>query len=189
MKAGLDREKILHAAADMADKNGIANVTLKTLAENLGIKSPSLYKHFSEGLDELRQELMLYGWKSLEAVTTKAAIGKAKDDAIIAICHAFRDYVTQHRGVYEAMQWYNMYRSEEDLKATEEIVSVLFQVLDGYNLTDDYKVHTVRMLRGFLQGFTTIECHGGYGNPLPLDDTFDFALKIMLNGIRDLQEG
>lgn len=82
-----------------------------------------------------------------------------------------------------------MYRSDEDLKATEEIVSVLFQVLDGYDLSDDYKVHTVRMLRGFLQGFTTIECHGGYGNPLPLDDTFDFALKIMLNGIRDLQEG
>lgn len=188
MKGTLDKKAVIAAAADLVDEIGFTNISLKVLADHLGIKSPSLYKHIS-GLDELNRELMLYGWKSLEAVTTKAAIGKAKDDAVIAICHAFRDYVTQHRGLYEAMQWYNMYRSDEDLKATEEIVSVLFQVLDGYDLSDDYKVHTVRMLREFLQGFTTIECHGGYGNPLPLDDTFDFALKIMLNGIRDLQEG
>ena len=47
----------------------------------------------------------------------------------------------------------------------------------------------VRMLRGFLQGFLTIESHGGYGNPQPIDDSFNFALKTILNGIRDLQGG
>ena len=36
---------------------------------------------------------------------------------------------------------------------------------------------------------STIESHGGFGNPTPLDDTFDFALNTILNGIRDLQGG
>lgn len=188
MKVRLDKNAILKTAANMADTNGIASVTLKALAEELGIKSPSLYKHIS-GLDELNKELMLYGWKALEQDIIKASIGKAKDDAIIAICWTYRNYVILHPGLYEAMQWYNMYQSEEHLNATEGIISVIFQVLDAYNLTEEQKVHIVRMLRGFLQGFLTIESHGGYGNPQPIDDSFNFALKTILNGIRDLQGG
>ncbi len=188
MRVGLDKNAILKTAANMADTNGIASVTLKALAEELGIKSPSLYKHIS-GLDELNKELMLYGWKALEQDIIKASIGKAKDDAIIAICWTYRNYVTLHPGLYEAMQWYNMYQLEEHLNATEGIISVIFQVLDAYNLTEEQKVHIVRMLRGFLQGFLTIESHGGYGNPQPIDDSFNFALKTILNGIRDLQGG
>ncbi|MCI5648615.1 MAG: WHG domain-containing protein [Fusicatenibacter sp.] len=186
---GLDKKAIIEAAADMADEKGIAYVNLKMLATKLGIKSPSLYKHFSGGLDELNKELMLFGWRSLESEITRAAIGKAKDDAIIAICYAYRNFGAEHKGLFEAMQWYNMYQSEEHLQATEGTVSILFQVLEAYGIHEEQKVHIVRMLRGFLQGFVSIESHGGYGHPTPLNDTFDFALKTILNGIRDLQGG
>ena len=187
MKAGLDKEKIIEMAAKLADEKGITNVTLKVLATELGVKSPSLYKHFSGGLDELNKELMLYGWRSLESEITRAAIGKAKDDAMIAICHVYRDFTARHKGLFEAMQWYNMYQSEEHLQATKGTVDILFQVLEAYGLNEEQKVHIVRMLRGFLQGFASIESHGGYGNPTPINDTFDFAIKTILNGIHDLQ--
>lgn len=188
MKAGLDRKEIIETAADMADERGISNVTLKVLATELGVKSPSLYKHFSGGLDELNRELMLYGWRLLEADITRAAIGKSKDNAIRAICLAYRRFVAEHQGVFEAMQWYNMYQSEEHLQASQGTIAVLFQVLEAYGVTDEQKVHIVRMLRGFLQGFCAIESHGGFGNPTPLDDTFDFALNTILNGIHDAEE-
>ncbi len=187
MKVGLDKTTILKAAANMADEKGIANVSLKVLASELGVKSPSLYKHFNGGLDELNKELMLYGWRSLDSKITKAAIGKAKDDAIMAICYAYRNFAAEHKGLFEAMQWYNMYQSEEHLQATQGTVSVFFQVLDAYDLDEGQKVHIVRMFRGFLQGFSSIESHGGYGNPLSVNDSFDFAVKTILNGIHDLQ--
>lgn len=189
MKTGLDKKVIMETAARMADEKGMANVTLKVLAEELGIKSPSLYKYFSGGLEELNKELMLYGWRSLESEITKAAIGKAKDNAITAICYAYRNFVRDHKGLFEAMQWYNMYQSEEHMQATRGTIDVLFRVLEAYGLKEEEKVHCVRMLRGFLQGFSAIESHGGFGNPTPLKDTFDFALKTMLNGIRDLEGG
>ncbi|MEE1250930.1 MAG: TetR/AcrR family transcriptional regulator [Lachnospiraceae bacterium] len=189
MKVGLNKKTIIEAAANMADERGIANVTLKVLATELGVKSPSLYKHFSGGLDELNKELMLYGWRLLEADITRAAIGKSKDNAVRAICLAYRKFVAEHKGVFEAMQWYNMYQSDEHLQASQGTLAVLFQVLEAYGVTEEQKVHIARMLRGFLQGFSTIESHGGFGNPTPLDDTFDFALNIILNGIRDLQGG
>lgn len=188
MKVGLDKAIILDTAARMADEKGIANITLKSLAENLGVKSPSLYKHIN-GLDELNRELMLYGWGLLEKEMMKAAIGKAKDDALIALCYAYRNFVTLHKGLFEAMQWYNMYRTDEHLRATQGLVSVIFQVLDAYDLSEEQKVHIVRMFRGFLQGFTAIESHNGFGNSLAVEDSFDFSLKILLNGIHALQGG
>ncbi|RGU95700.1 WHG domain-containing protein [Clostridium sp. AF15-17LB] len=155
----------------------------------MGVKPPSLYKHFNGELDELNKELMLYGWCFLESKITKVAIGRAKDDAIMAICYAYRNFAAEHKGLFEAMQWYNMYQSEEHLQATQGMVSVFFQVLESYELNEEQKVHIVRMFRGFLQGFSSIESHGGYGNPLSLNDSFDFALKAILNGIHDLQGG
>lgn len=187
MKVGLNKNKVIEVAAEMADKKGIANITLKELASELGIKSPSLYKHFGGGLEELNKELMLYGWHSLENEITKAAIGKSKDEAISAVCHAYRSFVSRHKGLFEAMQWYNMYSSNEHLQATRGIISVLFQVLDAYGLSEEQKVHCVRMLRSLLQGFSAIESHDGFGNPVSLDGTFDFAIKTVLTGIRDLQ--
>lgn len=185
MKAGLDKDIILKAAADMADEEGITNVTLKALAEKLGVKPPSLYKHIN-GLKELNESLMLYGWKSLEKKMTRAAVGKSKEDAIRAIFYAYRDYVKEHPGVFEAMQWYNMYQSEKNLQATEEIVAVLFQVLSAYDLQEEQKVHIVRMFRVFLQGFLMVEIHGGFGNPASITESFDFSLEILLNGIENL---
>ena len=188
MKAGLDKDIILKTAADLADAEGIANVTLKALAEKLGVKPPSLYKHIN-GLEELNKALMLYGWKSLEKKVTRAAVGKSKEDAIRAIFYAYRDYVKEHPGVFEAMQWYNMYQSEENLQATEEIVAVLFQVLSAYDLQEEQKVHIVRMFRVFLQGFLMVEIHGGFGNPASITESFDFSLEILLNGIENLTKG
>lgn len=187
MKAGLDRKKIIKTAAEIADEKGSADVSLKELAAELGIKSPSLYKHFSGGLDELNKELMLYGWRTLEGELINAVTGRAKDDAIVSFCHAYRDFVAKHKGLFEAMQWYNMHQSEEHLQATEKIVAVLFQALDAYGLTEEQKIHTVRMLRGFIQGFTTIESNGGFGGVVPPDASFDFNIKTILNGIADLQ--
>lgn len=188
MKAGLDKDIILKTAADLADAEGIANVTLKALAEKLGVKPPSLYKHIN-GLEELNKALMLYGWKSLEKKVTRAAVGKSKEDAIRAIFYAYRDYVKEHPGVFEAMQWYNMYQSEENLQATEEIVAVLFQVLSAYDLQEEQKVHIVRMFRVFLQGFLMVEIHGGFGNLVSITESFDFSLEILLNGIDNLTKG
>ena len=87
------------------------------------------------------------------------------------------------------MQWYNMYLSPQDLQATAGTVELLFQILDGYDLAEQQKVHIVRMFRGFLQGFLGIESNGGYGNPMSLDASFDFALDIILSGIHNLQGG
>lgn len=188
MKAGLNKEKIIEKAAELAEKNGLSGVTMKALADELGIKPPSLYKHFSGGLEELNKELMLYGWRLLDGDITKAVIGKAKDDAVIALCHAYRGFVVSHKGLYEAMQWYDMYQSEEHMQASGGAVEIMYRALGSYEMTEEQKVHAVRLVRSFLQGFSTIEVHIGNARRVPLDDSFDFALNTILDGIAGMQK-
>ncbi len=186
MKSKLTKESVIVAAATLADEQGGDALTLKNLAVKLHIKSPSLYKHIN-GLDDLRSAVMLYGWKILTKELTQAAVGRAGDDALRSIFYAYRTFALSHKGLFEVMQWYNMHLSDSHLDATADIVSVLFRVLDAYSLTEKEKVHTVRMCRGFLQGYVTTEGHGGFGTPNPTEESFEFALQLLLRGIKSTE--
>lgn len=188
MNYKLNRNAILEEAAKMADERGAQSLTLKSLAEQLGIKPPSLYKHFSGGLDEINTELMLYGWSLMEKSVINSAVGRSGDEAVMAICQSYRSFARNHKGLYEIMQWYNMYQSEKHLKATEGMVNVMMRIMDAYEVETEEKVHTVRMLRSFLHGFAMLESHSVYGSPYPVDDTFDFSVKTIINGISDISK-
>ena len=71
-KRGLDKVSVIAAAAELANENGLDGLSLKDLAKHLDIRSPSLYNHIS-GLDELKREIMLYGWEQLGDALLKAA--------------------------------------------------------------------------------------------------------------------
>src|SRR5215467_7445946 len=44
-RAPLSRERVLSAAIDVADRGGIAALTIRSLADELGVKPMSLYHH------------------------------------------------------------------------------------------------------------------------------------------------
>lgn len=182
----LSKELITDTAIKIADAKGLSNVTLKELATELGVKPPSLYKHIPGGLDELYENIMVYSWHSIDNEILRSAIGKSKDDAIRAMCYAFRNFAIQHPGAFEVLQWHNSYTSELNKQATKGIITSLNQVLEAYDMTEEQKLHILRFLRGFVQGFSTIEVHAGFGNPISLDASFDFAIEIIINGINAL---
>ena len=117
-----------------------------------------------------------------------AAVGKSKDEAVISMCQAYRGFAREHKGLYEVMQWYNMFQSERHLKATEGVINVMMKVLDGYGLDTRQKVHIIRMVRSFLHGFASLESHSGYGSKFSVDDTFEFALTTIIHGISDIKK-
>lgn len=72
--AGLNKVLGVEKAAQLANQIGLDNIQLKTLAESLKTQPPSLYNHI-KGIDDLRYELMLYGWKNMEERMVEAAAG------------------------------------------------------------------------------------------------------------------
>ena len=68
------KAEVIKTASDMADRNGLHNVSLKAIAENLGIRTPSLYNHIGS-LDELLREIAHSGMRTMNEKMIRAAIG------------------------------------------------------------------------------------------------------------------
>ena len=73
-RAGLDRDIIVERAAQMANEIGLNNITLKVIAKEFGVQTPSLYNHI-KSLDDLKKSIMLYGWKQMEHQMLQAVCG------------------------------------------------------------------------------------------------------------------
>jgi len=185
--AKIDKQTIIQAAANLANKDGLEKVTLKELAEIFGIRSPSLYNHI-QGLDELRNSLMFYGWAQLGDDIAMSAVGKSGDDAVRAMCKSYRDYSTVNPGVFEAMMWYNQHSSQEAAQTTVGLTKLISLVLSAYNLKEDEKIHTSRMFRSFLQGFCSIANNNSFADPISVDESFDFAVELLIGSLASLKE-
>lgn len=186
-RVGMDKDIIISKAVELVNKVGIEHITLKMLADNLGVKSPSLYNHIN-GLDDLKEQLMIYGWKQTEQRILHTVIGMSGYDAIRAMCYAFYDYATENPGVFDVMLWYNKFQSDEMEMATSELLSIIFKITKSLNLPDDYCFHLIRTFRGFLEGFFLLVNNGSFGHALPIMTSFDISINILIAGIKSLEE-
>lgn len=185
-KVKMDKDLVVRQAAHMANEIGIENLSLKTLAEQLGVKSPSLYNHV-DGLDDLKRQIMLYGWKEMEDKIIQAVIGFTGYDAIRAICYAFHEYARENQGVFSAMLWYNKFENKETSEVTSKMFSVFFKVTKSLHISEDNCSHLVRMFRGFLEGFALLENHHAFGDALPIEDSFQLSVDILIEGMKKLE--
>ena len=127
-RAGLTREQVVAVAAELADAHGLEQVTLAQVAKQVGVQLPSLYNHI-DGLPGLRRELTLVGLRQLCDAISRAAIGKAGDEAVLAIAQAYRHYVLAHPGVYAATVQAPAPDDQSLVQASGAIVEVVLAVL------------------------------------------------------------
>jgi len=181
-RAGLDLPTVLKAAADLADEQGLEQVTLGELAKRLNVRTPSLYNHI-EGLPALRQRLSIHGLAQLLERMTAAAVGRSGDEAIVAMSEAYLAFARAHPGLYEATFRAPRTDDPELARAQDAVVELVLRVLRPYGLGEAATLHTIRGLRSILHGFASIERSGGFGMPLDADESFRLLLGTFLAGV------
>lgn len=186
-RAGLDKNSVISRAAKLANEEGLESITLKRLADDLGIQTPSLYNHIS-GLEDLRKQLMIYGWKQMEEKIIQAVIGVSGYDALRAIGYAFYDYATENAGVFSAMLWYNKFQDVETMGATEGLFTIIYKITKSLNISEENSEHLIRTWRGFLEGFALLVNNGAFGHPISIKDSFEKSLDVLVEGSRSLEE-
>jgi AcrR family transcriptional regulator len=191
-RAGLDPAAVVDAAAGIADRDGVGQLTLARVAAELGVRAPSLYAHV-DGLDDLRRRLAGVGVAELTDALSQAAAGRAGRDALHAVAVAYRDFAHRRPGVYEVMQ-----RAPADVESrpgsdaareAARLVGVLTAVLRGYGLDGDDAIHGVRLIRSALHGFVTLEGNGGFALRLSLEDSYERLIAMLDRGLRDPAAG
>ena len=181
----LDAERVVSAAAEIADKEGLNKLTLTRVADVLGVRQPALYRHV-EGYDDLLRSLSLRAREILARRLSEAAVGLSGDDAVAAVGYAWRKTVREHPGIYAATDRYPCAGDAELEAAVERVLGVLGRVLKVYDLSEEERVHAARALRSAFHGFSHLE--SGDGHPLPHDpdDTFGHLLELLCAGVHRL---
>jgi AcrR family transcriptional regulator len=171
-RAGLTPEKVVREAATAVDDLGWDRLTLAAVAQRLGVRLPSLYKHI-DSLDALRQQVAALATRELGDAMTTAALGRSGGEALRAIAHAYRAYGRSHPGRYAATIRAPGADDAEHMAAAEAVLRVVFAVLAGYGLGGDDAVDATRALRSAMHGFVTIEAAGGFGMPHDVDRSYE----------------
>ncbi|HEX6509125.1 MAG TPA: WHG domain-containing protein [Chloroflexota bacterium] len=183
-RAGLDRRTVVHAAAQLIDtaSSGLDELSLSAVAEQLGVRPPSLYKHVA-GLSALQRDLSLLGLTILGDNLTDAAVGRSADEAIRAVAYAYRTFAREHPGLYTAALRAPAPSDTELDAAAGRVVGVILRVLEGYGLRGDDALHAIRALRSLLHGFISLEAGGGFGLPLDLDESYRRMVTMFIEAL------
>lgn len=183
-KLGLSVEDVVTAAADIADTSGLDAVMLASVAERLGVRSPSLYAHVN-GLDGLRRLLALRAAREMGTALRETAEGKAGLNALEAIAYAYRHFAQAHPGLYAAAQRAVRPGEDDELyRALAEPVLPAVRAFAEAGVVEADRIHLARALRSALHGFVTLEQIGGFGRPESVEESFGRLVDLLLSGAR-----
>jgi AcrR family transcriptional regulator len=173
---------VVAEAAELADEVGLDQLTQAALAARLGVRQPSLYKHVA-GSDALLRLISMRGKAELGDVLGRAAIGRARDDALVAMAHAWRAWALAHPGRYQAAERGAAPGDAEHEAVARRTVEVLAAVMDGYGLHGEDAIDAIRAYRAALHGFVALEANHGFAFPASIDRSFDRLVHALVRAL------
>ncbi|WP_181794741.1 TetR/AcrR family transcriptional regulator [Streptomyces sp. WELS2] len=178
VRAGLTVERLVEAAAELADEAGFDRLSVSALARRFGVKDASLYSHV-RNLQDLRTRLALYAGGELIDRIAAAVAGRAGKEALTAFAGAYRDYALEHPGRYAATQIridQALIADSAEMRRTAEIT---YGMLRGYGLGEPDLTDAVRLLRSTFHGYCVLESAGGFGADRDVRASWDKAVDAL----------
>ncbi|WP_380172875.1 TetR/AcrR family transcriptional regulator [Kineococcus sp. DHX-1] len=183
-RAGLDAAAVTLAGADLADELGFEKLAMGVVADRLGVRPPSLYKHVGS-LADLAQRIAALAATELGDTLRDALQGLSGPDALRAAAQAFRGFVRNHPGRYAATLGARPTSPDDEYaRATARVLESLAVVLRSYGVSAADEVHALRMLRSALHGFATLESGGGFQLGTDVDESFAWLVEFVDRGLR-----
>ncbi|MFB7597287.1 TetR/AcrR family transcriptional regulator [Streptomyces sp. NPDC056160] len=177
-RAGLTADRIVAAAAELADEAGLDGVSLSALARRFGVRDASLYSHV-RSVQDLRTRLaLLAGGEMIDAIASAVA-GRAGKDALAAFAGAYRQYAHRHPGRYAATRLRVDAALVTDSSALRRTTEITFGMLRAYGLDEPDLTDAVRLLRSTFDGFCALEAVGGFNAARDVDASWDKAVEAL----------
>jgi AcrR family transcriptional regulator len=182
-RAGLDTSTVVAAGAALADEVGLAALTMGLLANRLGVRPPSLYKHVAS-LDELRHGISVQAKREFAHHLARDSVGRSGPDAVRAFADSYRHWALEHPGRYAATLPAPAAGDGEDRRVSEEALQVLLDVLAGFGLPDARVVDSARALRSALHGFVALEGADSFRMARDVTRSFHFLIDTLIAGFQ-----
>jgi len=185
-RAGLTPAMVTEAGAAVADEVGFAQLSMGLVAERLGVKTPSLYKHVTNQAD-LVHRIAVQAANELADTIRDATQGRAGSDALTAGAQAMRAYVKHHPGRYAAGNAARPTGPDDPLVAAiDRVLASWAAMVRGYGIDPGQEIHVLRMVRTVLHGFATLEVASGFQIDVGVEDSFTWMINFIDHGLQSL---
>ncbi|PJZ84156.1 TetR/AcrR family transcriptional regulator [Leptospira harrisiae] len=166
----ITREFVLDAAWDLVMDQGLSEFRLAGLAENLGIRTPSLYNHIQD-LEDVRREMKRRSLQILgDRLNLKLKNSDQGSERIIDFLNTYRSFAKTHPYVYPLT--IESTESDPELKPLGDRILVICMEVFQFQSLDETAVHKIRILRSLLHGFIVLEEAGGFGRKESVEESF-----------------
>lgn len=182
-RKGLSRDTIVDAAAALAEQKGMENLTVRELADALGVKPASLYNHL-QGLPELNVRLAERALDRLMQTLEQVMDGRPVTDTLRAMAAAYRSFAQEQPQLYRAIMLLPRF-SDPGLVARKKAFMDLFvRMLEPLGLPARERVHLSRLIRSTLHGYVSMETAGFFRSPLATaDESYERATEWLCEQI------
>ena len=188
-RKGLEEAAILREAVLLIAEEGLEGFSLRGLARRLHVQSASLYNHVSS-LEELLVRVARRVMDEMNRALYRALEGRAGDEAVTALFHAYRDYVHANPEVYRVVLALPRMEGEAVAAAAAHITGPVQQVREDYGRTPEAPGHCPRYLRSLMHGFATLENRGylSHMEP-PAEESYEFLITCALEQLHRIEGG
>ncbi|GAA2355788.1 TetR/AcrR family transcriptional regulator [Dactylosporangium salmoneum] len=176
VRAGLNRALVCAAALDLADEQGIKQLTMTALARRLGVAIPSLYEHV-KNMEDLLDGAAGRATDEIAGKLDEALRGRTRLAALEAYAGALRAWATAHPGRYQATK--RPLGDPAGAAAQARVVAGCATLLRGYDLEGERGVDAVRFVHSTVHGFIDIETDGGFRAARDLDRSWAGVLAAV----------
>ena len=157
------RAEVVDAAERILEREGPEAVTMRRLAEELGVQAPSLYKHIS-GKAEIQAALQQHALERLGAVLAEASADLA------TLAAAYRRWALEHPRLYELSARHPLDRPALASGVESAAAAPLLTVTGG-------DIAAARAIWGFAHGLVDL----ALANRFPADADLDAAWEHGIN--------
>ena len=162
--------EIVAAARALLEEEGAEALSMRRVAERIGIRAPSIYKHLADK-QELEAALISAGFEE-SAVAFEAAVEDA-DDPVAAFAAAYRAFALSHPHLYRLMTERPLARELLEPGVEERAARPVVEAVGGDRTR-------ARALWAFAHGMTILELNGRF----PADADLDAAWREGIGAFR-----
>ncbi|MFH8768402.1 TetR/AcrR family transcriptional regulator [Streptomyces sp. NPDC017958] len=161
--------EIATAARALLEESGAAALTMRSLADRLGIKAPSLYKHFP---DKHAVEVELAAQMLTESAEALEAAEAHTPGSLEALAEAYRAYALTHPHLYCLATEQPLPRTELPEGLEDRAALPLLRACAG-------DLDLARAAWAFAHGMVILEIHGRFPADADLDAAWKRGLKAL----------
>lgn len=177
----INRDSIIETAREMIEAEGVDKLSLRSLAEALGVKAPSLYRYVKNKTALLR---------AINERTTREMIAQLYEAAderlparerLIALALAFRQFVHENPACYMLSSNTPPDETRPDADEREELVIPLQTIFSEITGEDD-SLAAIRGAYAFMHGWVILEVMQQFERGGDLEANFERAFRAYIAG-------